>query len=78
MERKGEHNNPKKIFREQDDLVIPSKKSLEGSDKVTSIRRSEITSIAPEDINWNNIYLGKKHGLHSTKPGVDSQRKGTI
>jgi hypothetical protein len=78
MERKDEHNNPQKIFKEQDDLVIPSKESPAGSDKVTSIRRSEITSVAPDDVNWNNMYLGKKHGLHSARPEVDSRRKETI
>ncbi len=78
MEKKDEHNNPKRIFKEQDDLVIPGKKLPVGTDKVTSIRPSEITSVAPDDINWNNIYLGKKHGLHSAKPDLDSRRKGTL
>ena len=77
MDKKTEHNNPKKTFKEQDDLVVPGKKAPEAAEKLTSIRRPEITSIAPDDINWSKIYVGKQHGLHSNKPGVDHRKRGT-
>ena len=77
MHEKDKHNNPRKTFKEQDDLVVPGKKSSDSEETLTSIRRSEITSIAPDDMNWNNIYAGKQHGVHSTKPAVDSRRRKT-
>ena len=77
MHEKNEHNNPRKSFKEQDDLLVNSKRLLDSADKLISIRRSEITSTAPDDMNWNNIYAGKQHGVHSTKPAVDSRRKRT-
>lgn len=79
MRMSNEHDNPKKLFKEQDDLVVSTEKSAEEADeKVTSVRRSEVTSIAPDDINWNNVYLGKQHGLHSIKPEIDSRKKRIV
>ena len=75
MNARDERNNPKRIFKEQDDLVISRKETTPATDKLSSIRRSEITSIAPDDINRNNIYAGKQHGLHSAKPEVGSRKK---
>jgi hypothetical protein len=79
MRIRNEHDNPKKVFKEQDDLVVPTEKSPEeADDKMTSVRRSEVTSIAPDDINWNNVYLGKQHGLHSIKPEIDSRKRRIV
>jgi hypothetical protein len=75
---KRERNNPQKIFKEQDDLVVSGKETQTEADKLSSIRYSEITSIAPDDIDWNNIYVGKQHGLHSVKPEVSSRKKERI
>lgn len=75
MCEKKERNNPRSIFKEQDDLVVARPRLPVGGDELASIRRSGITSIVPDDINWNNIYVGKQHGLHSTKPEPDSDRK---
>ena len=75
MGEKKDKNNPKKIFREQDDLVVSREKMPGSADGLTSIRHSEIASIVPDDMNWNNIYFGRQHGLHSTKPGEDSKKK---
>lgn len=68
MVEKTDYNNPKRIFKEQDDLIVSRKNEPVGPDKLISVRRSEITSIAPDDINWDNIYAGKTGGLHSIKP----------
>jgi hypothetical protein len=75
MKSKKEHNNPQRIFKEQDDLVVQGKKPLIQRDELTSIRQSEITSTVPDDKNWGNIYVGKQHGLYSTKRNTDSKKK---
>lgn len=75
MREKKEHNNPQKTFKEQDDLVVERKKLPVEEDELASTRRSEITSIVPDDINWNNIYAGKQHGVHSTRPEPGSRKK---
>ena len=75
MRDKKEVNNPKNIFKEQDDLVVPGGKMPVEKEELTSIRRSRITSIVPDDMNWDNIYVGKQHGLNSIKPQVDSRKK---
>jgi hypothetical protein len=67
MAEKKDHNNPRRMFKEQDDLVVSREKEPVGPDKLLSIRRSEVTSIAPDDIKWDNIYAGKTGGLHSIK-----------
>ncbi|RJP66350.1 MAG: hypothetical protein C4532_16185 [Candidatus Abyssobacteria bacterium SURF_17] len=77
MRATNEHNNPKRIFREQDDRVAPSKEKPDGAEKLMSIRRSELTSIVPDDINWGNIYYGKQHGLHGAKRHIVSGNKNT-
>ncbi len=77
FERK-EYNNPKKLFKEQDDLVAPSKEPPEEPGKLASVRRSELTSVAPDDINWGNIFCGKQHGLQSGKPEIESRKLETI
>ena len=76
MGTKREHNNSQRIFKEQDELVVSGGQKPIRKDKLISIRQSEITSIAPDDINWNNIYIGKQHGLHGVKPEISSQKKG--
>lgn len=77
MAKKEKHDNPKRLFKEQDDLVVSGKENQITPEKVISIRRSEVTSTAPEEIDWNNIYLGKQHGLHSTRPEAAPRRKKT-
>ena len=75
MKDKKERNNPQRIFKEQDDLVVQGEKPLIERDELTSIKQAEITSTAPDDINGNNIYAGKQHGLHSTKPETEQKKK---
>jgi len=75
MKNKKDRNNRQRISKEQDDLVVQGEKPLIESDKLTSIRQAEITSTVPDDINWNDIYVGKQHGLHSIKPNTDSKKK---
>jgi len=72
---KKDRNNPKKIFKEQDDLIVSREKEHIGPDKLMSVRQSDITSIAPDDINWDNVYAGKTGGLHSIKPETGFPRK---
>ena len=78
MNTKHGRNSPRKVFKEQDDLVVSGKEAPISAEKLRSVRQSEITSIAPDDIDWNNIYAGKRHGLHSVKPEVSSRKKETI
>jgi len=78
VQDKSKHDNPLRVFKPQDDLVVSREMPPVRPDELTSIRRNEIASIAPDDINWNNIFLGKKHGLHSIKPETDSRKKGII
>jgi hypothetical protein len=78
MDGKKEHNNPLKTFKEQDDLVVPSKQLPAAADRLASIRHSEVTSTVPDDINWNNIYLGKRHGLHSIKHEEGPRKRGLV
>ena len=78
MGTKHEHNNPQRIFKEQDDLVVSGRETPTDEGKLTSVRQSEITSIAPDDINWNNIYVGKQHGLNSVKPKISSRKEENI
>jgi hypothetical protein len=68
VNEKKVQNNPKRIFKEQDDLIVSREKQPGAPDKLVSIKRSEIISVAPDDINWNNVYAGKTGGLHSIKP----------
>ncbi len=68
-------NNPKRVFKEQDNLIVSRKNEPGGADKLVSIRRSELTSTAPDDINWSSIYAGKTGGLHSIKPETGYPRK---
>ena len=75
MDEKYNHNNPQKIFKEQDDLVVERTEPSIDREDLASIRHSEITSIVPDDINWNNIYAGKQHGIHSTKPEPGAEKK---
>ncbi|GAB4337088.1 MAG: hypothetical protein Kow0099_10380 [Candidatus Abyssubacteria bacterium] len=77
VERK-EHNNPKRIFREQDDRVAPDRPPAIEPQTIASVRRSELASIAPDDINWGNIFCGKQHGLESVKPEMESRKRETI
>ncbi len=74
MNSRKEHNNPKKLFREQDDLVVSPRDIAEVvENKISSVRESHLTSIVPDETNWNNIYVGKQHGIHSIKPEADSR-----
>jgi hypothetical protein len=75
MPERKEHNNPQRVFKEQDDLVVENRPLPYERDKLTSIRRSQLTSIAPDDVNWNNIYAGKQHDVHSGKPAPDSDNQ---
>jgi len=77
MDKKEKHDNPKKLFKEQDDLVVPGRGADIAPDRVVSIRRSEITSTAPDEIDWNKIYIGKQHELHSTRPETPPRREKT-
>jgi hypothetical protein len=72
---KKEVNNPKNLFKEQDDLVVPGGKMPVEKEDLASIGPSRISSIVADDMNRDNIYVGKQHGLHSVKPDVDSRRK---
>ncbi len=78
MQDKSRHDDPLRVFKPQDDLVVSKEKPTVRPDDLASVRRSEITSIVPDDINWNNVFLGKKHGLHSIKPETDSRKKGIV
>jgi len=71
MRKESDHNNPKRIFKEKGGIGIPGKNPAIGRDNLTSIRHSEITSIAPDDINWNKIYAGKQKGPKRGKPESD-------
>ena len=75
MAERKDYNSPKKIFREQDDLIVSREQKPIGPEKLVSIRQSEMISIAPDNINWNNIYSGKTGGLHSIKPEAGSPPK---
>ena len=59
-EEKKNLNNPKKIFREKGGIETSEKKFPAGMNDFSSVRRSEITSIAPDEINWGKIYTGKR------------------
>ncbi len=76
MDEEKRHNNPKKIFKEEDNLVVLGNDPPSAEQKLASIRRSEITSTAPDDINLDKIYVGKQHGLHSTRREIDSRKRG--
>ncbi len=78
MQDKTKHDDPLRVFKPQDDLVVSKEKPTVRPDDLVSLRRDEITSIAPDNINWNNVFLGKRHGLHSIKPEADSRKKGII
>lgn len=69
-----DYNNPKRIFKEKGGVELPGKKSSFGSDGLTSIRCSEVTSIVPDDVNWNKIYAGKQRAPLRPKPGTDPRR----
>jgi hypothetical protein len=75
VNREKQINNPQKIFKEQNDLVVQKEKMPVERDDLTSIRRSDITSIVPDDINWSNIYVGKQHGVHSIKPDPNPKKE---
>ena len=69
MREKKEHNNPKNVVGERGGVALPGKKSAIAEDSLTSIRYSEITSIVPDDMNWNKIYVGKKGEPQKREPG---------
>ena len=64
MREKKELNNPKPIFEEKGGIDIPGGKWSDGRARLTSIRRSEVTSIVPDDMNWNKIFAGRPGGPH--------------
>jgi len=71
---KIDHNNPQRIFKEQDDLIVSRESKPIGPDKLISIRRSELTSIAPDDINWDHIYAGPSRAPHNIKRETDDSK----
>ena len=75
MKNEKERNNPQKIFKEQDDLVVQNEKPLIKREELTSLKQAEITSTVPDDMNWNNIYVGKQHGIHSIRSTTDRKKK---
>jgi hypothetical protein len=75
MIKKKQYNSPNKLFKEPDELIRSRKNVPVGPVKLISIRRSEIMSIAPDDINWDNIYSGKTAGLHSIEPETQASRE---
>ena len=75
MAEKDERNTQGKLFKEQDDLVVSKEKKPVTPESLLSIRRSELTSMAPDDINWNKIFVGKNGGIESIKSGTDLPKK---
>jgi integrase len=75
MNKKEQNKGPEMEREELDDIVMPGEKSPILDDNLSAIRRSEIISIAPDDIDWNNIYFGKDRGLHSIEPSEEPRRK---
>ncbi len=59
-EEKKNLNNPKRIFREKGDIQPPNKEFPPGMNDLSSVRRSEITSVIPDENNWAKIYTGKR------------------
>jgi hypothetical protein len=60
MSKNRDYNNPKRIFREKGGVEPPEKRRPDESGGVTSIRRSEIISIAPEGMDLSKVYLGRR------------------
>lgn len=67
MTKEKEFNNPQKVFKNKEGVEPPEKKVVGTRIDLTSIRTSEITSIVPDNINWNKIFAGKKKGLKSER-----------
>ncbi len=58
MHESRDLNNPKRIFEEKGDIELPKKVRPTGIGGITSIRRSEIISIAPDENDLSKVYLG--------------------
>lgn len=59
MSKSRDYNNPKRIFREKSGVVPPENARPDEKGGITSIRQSEIISIAPEGIDLSKLYLGR-------------------
>jgi len=75
MLAKKDCTGSERLPKEPDGLIRSQDHIPAGPKELISIRRAEIISIAPDSINWDNIYSGKTAGLQSIKPTTWASRK---
>jgi len=72
MRENKDFSNPKGVFKEKGAVGMPEKKIPSGINEVASIRRSELTSMAPDDVNRSKIYIGKLPAPRKPNPEKDA------
>ncbi len=60
MSENRDFNGPQRIFSEKGRVETPETPRQAGNDGVTSIRRSEIVSVVPEETDLGKVFLGTR------------------
>lgn len=68
MSKSRVYDNPKLIFRKKRGGEPPENARPAGIGGITSIRRSEIISIAPEEMDPSKVYLGRRPDRKEENP----------